>query len=280
MRTAVLTYHSNNVSGNTYESNDHVALASDLHTIAALGLPLVSLRHAVDVFLGRRPATARTAVAISCDDGSWFDWHDLPHPTWGEQPSLRSVLLAFRQRSGRPAPLTSFVIASPQARAELDRTCLVGTGWWGDDWWPQAAGADIDVQSHSGDHNHESLAVTAVHGGRKGRFDLVADWGEADAEIRQASDYIDSLCGHGHCRLLAYPYGETSDYLAAEYLPRHRDQHRLDAAFTTEPKPLSTGSDRWRLGRYVCGQHWRSAEQLRALLSSELRLAVSSSRPS
>jgi peptidoglycan/xylan/chitin deacetylase (PgdA/CDA1 family) len=274
MRTVVLTYHSNNISGNDYQNNDHVALADDLRTIASLDLPIVSLRDAVDVHLGTHAAPAEAAVAISCDDGSWFDWHDLMHPSWGLQPSLRNVLREFRAETGRRVSMTSFVIASPEARTELDRSCLIGSGWWGDEWWPLAAADGIDVQSHSWDHNHDSLAATALRGAAKGRFDVIVRWHEADAELRQASDYIDSRCGAGHCRLLAYPYGETSDYLADEYLPRHREQHRLNAAFTTEPKPLASGDDRWRLGRYVCGQHWRSTDQLRALLSGELGRAA------
>ena len=54
------------------------------------------------------------------------------------------------------------MIVSPEARAELDRTCLIGRGWWGDDWWPQATAGDlIAVESHSWDHNHDTLAQTA-----------------------------------------------------------------------------------------------------------------------
>jgi hypothetical protein len=88
----------------------------------------------------------------------------------------------------------------------------------------------------------------------------------ADAQIRQASDYLDARRGAPGARLFAYPYGESNDYLVKEYFPRHRAEHRQAAAFTTEPQPLSAGDDRWQLGRYVCGQHWRSPEGLRQLL--------------
>ena len=64
--------------------------------------------------------------------------------------------------------------------------------------------------------------------------------------------------------------GETSPYLCDVYLPGFRHEHRLDAAFTTQPQPVSPGADRWQLGRYVCGQHWRSPQQLQQLLRDAL----------
>ena len=48
MRVPVLTYHSNNVGGNDYANNDHVALAADLRRIRALGLRIVPLSLVVD----------------------------------------------------------------------------------------------------------------------------------------------------------------------------------------------------------------------------------------
>ena len=41
MRVPVLAYHSNNISGNDYASNDHVALAEDLRMIQRSGLRIV-----------------------------------------------------------------------------------------------------------------------------------------------------------------------------------------------------------------------------------------------
>lgn len=266
MRIAILAYHATNVSGTDYVDNDHVALAEDLRLIADLGLPVVPLRQAVTL----RQGDSGPAVALSCDDGSWFDWHDLPHPLHGVQTSFRTILQEFRAGSGRDASLTSFVIASPEARARLDQRGLVGRGWWGDEWWAEAAAVGIDVQNHSWDHNHDILDATAVEDPRKGCFNTLRHRHEAEAELRQASDYIDARCGAGHTRLFAYPYGQVSEYLVQEYLPRHQAEHRLQAAFTTEPRPLAPGEDRWRLGRYVCGHHWRSPDGLRALLRDAL----------
>jgi hypothetical protein len=66
--------------------------------------------------------------------------------------------------------------------------------------------------------------------------------------------------------LFAYPYGETNDYLVRDYLPNRIAEHRLRAAFGTDPEPVTRESERWNLPRYVCGHHWRSADALAALL--------------
>jgi hypothetical protein len=57
----------------------------------------------------------------------------------------------------------------------------------------------------------------------------------------------------------------VSDYLADEYFPA---QSETWAAFTTEARPLVEGADLWRLPRFVCGWHWKSAPELEAILSS------------
>ena len=271
MRVAVLTWHSNNVGGAAYAQNDHVALAADLELIAALGLPVYPLATVVEALLAGRELAP--GVALSFDDGSWFDWHDLEHPTLGRQRSFGNLLRdAQARRPQRPLHATSFVIASPQARDTLDRTCLVGRGWWGDAWWDAALASGLmAIESHSWDHQHETLPHTAS-GLPGGTFANVATHDAADAEIRQASDFLDARLPQRRTRLFAYPYGECSDYLVREYLPRHHAEHRLEAAFTTEPAPIAAGADRWQLPRYVCGPHWNSPDALRALLREALRV--------
>ncbi|MBB5207820.1 polysaccharide deacetylase family protein [Chiayiivirga flava] len=266
MRAAVLTYHSNNVLGHDYAQNDHVALASDLATLAALRIPVVPLQRVVDALDAPHTLPER-CVALSCDDGSWFDWHDLEHPTLGMQRSFANVLGdAEAARPGVPVHMTSFVIVSPQARAELDRTCLIGRGWWGEEWWQAALDSGrMAIESHSWDHQHDTLAQTAT-GLPGGTFRNVDTQAAADIEILQASAYLDAALPSRRTRLFAYPYGDVGDYLADEYLPLQRARHGLDAAFGTEPIAVHGRSDRWRLGRYVCGQHWNSAETLEALM--------------
>ncbi|MEO5559739.1 MAG: polysaccharide deacetylase family protein [Dokdonella sp.] len=268
MRVSVLTYHSNNISGNDYASNDHVALAQDLRVIHRLGLRIVPLARVVDVLLGEAsPATVENSIALSFDDGSWFDWHDIEHPTCGMQRSFAGVLRDFAAETGAAVHATSFVIVSPEARATLDETCLVGRGWWGDDWWPAAQKEGlIAIESHSWDHNHHTLPVTVQREQHKGTFRTIDSHGDADAEIRQASDWLDARLAPHRASLFAYPYGESNDYLLREYLPQHAHEHRLHAAFGTSPQPLEANANRWNLPRYVCGQHWKDSAELQRLL--------------
>jgi peptidoglycan/xylan/chitin deacetylase (PgdA/CDA1 family) len=268
MRVPVLTYHSNNISGNAYADNDHVALAADLRLIHCLGLRIVPLARVVDVLRGEAPESALgKTIAITFDDGSWFDWHDLDHPTCGLQRSFAGVLRDFVSETGASAHATSFVIVSPDARATLDRTCLVGRGWWDDDWWlPAQREGLIAIESHSWDHNHHTLPVTVQHAQLKGSFRSIDTHADADAEIRQAADWLDAHLAPHRASLFAYPYGESNDYLVDEYLPRFAHEHRLRAAFSTEPAPVEASSNPWCLPRFVCGQHWRSTDDLRLIL--------------
>lgn len=270
MRVPILTYHSNNVGGNDYADNDHVALAADLRRLHAEGVRIVPLARVVDAFLGEGgEEPVENAVALACDDGSWFDWHDLDHPTCGPQRSFANILRDFSAETGAPARITSFVIVSPSARAELDRTCLVGRGWWGDDWYAAADREGIvAIESHSWDHNHATLARTAQHAQAKGTFRTIDTYADADAEIRIANDWLDANVRTPRSGLFAYPYGETNDYLVRDYLPNRIGEHRLRAAFGTDPEPVTRRSSRWNLPRYVCGHHWRSADELARLVAS------------
>jgi hypothetical protein len=260
MRVPVLTYHSNNIGGNDYADNDHVALAIDLAQIHTRGLRIVPLARVVDVLLGLAPQSeVDHAVAISFDDGSWFDWHDLDHPACGRQRAFAGILRDFKAATGATAHATSFVIVSPQAREILDRTCLIGRRWWTDDWWPEAEREGlIAIESHSWDHNHHTLPETAQRDQRKGTFRAIDQFVDADAEIRAANDWLDAHCRTPRAGLFAYPYGETNDYLLRDYLPNCVAEHRLRAAFGTEAHPAEMSSHRWNLPRYVCGRDWKS----------------------
>ena len=279
MRTAVLTYHSVNISSNDYAGNDHVALREDLRLIAGLGLPVVPLRTVVAALNDPANAPFERAVALSCDDGSWFDWHDLPHPTWGMQRSFRGILDDHHRGTGIAAEMSSFVITSPEARADLDRLSLIDKGWWDDSWWPQAATDSLlRIENHSWDHNHEAVSRRAAPDTWPGNFTHIDNFERADRQIRQARDYLNRHCAPWRSTLFAYPYGDSNDYLQREYLPDFQHQHGLQAAFTTDPEPVTPASNRWSLGRYVCGFHWRSPDALRDLLSDGLGVQKFSGR--
>jgi hypothetical protein len=123
-KISILTYHSHRVLGNTYETNDHLALYQDLRTIHTLGFQIVPLRWIVEWVLGQRDdATLYRAVAITFDDGADFDYYDLDHPHSGPQRSFYNILCDFHKEYGSSVQphlqATAFVIASPVVRAEL-----------------------------------------------------------------------------------------------------------------------------------------------------------------
>lgn len=269
MRAAILTYHSQNINGRDYRSNDHVALREDLALIGALGRPLVAVRAIVDALLGLAdPAAVDGAVALSCDDGTLFDWHDRDHPVHGPQRSFANLIADAADRAGRSAPvLTAFVVASPAARREIDAGCYGGIPYSDDDWWvPASASGRVAIENHSWDHAHTCVGTIRQREQRKGTFLGIDNPDDADAQVRAAADFIDARLPARRTTLFAYPYGAASDYLADEYFPRYRDEHRVDAAFTDGAAIVTEATDRWRVPRFVCGLHWRSAGQLAAIL--------------
>ena len=269
MTAIVLTYHSVNLLGRDYARNDHVALASDLLALTAAGWQVRPLSDLVEAWLGGQLPYLENCVALTFDDGCLLDARDAVHPTLGPQRSFLNLRRDFAAAHPRAQPrlhASSFVIASPDARAELDRRDYMSLEWWGDDWWREAQDSGLmGVESHSWDHNHTSLERTAMRGPR--RFDTLATRDEARAEIEQANDYIAAVTGRAP-RLFAYPWGQVSPYLADDYFPNEGAAHHLRAAFTTEPAALDAAIDKWRLPRFVCGEHWRSAEAFAALLAA------------
>ena len=262
----VLTYHASTVGGPGYAANDHVAFAADLGTATRRGWRIVPLQWVVDQHLGRADRDLRRCLALSCDDGTVLDVQDVDYPGQGRQASFLSALEA---QGGQPERhLTCFVIASPEARDRMDRECLHGLGWMGEDWWsPALAGGRIGIGNHSWDHNHPVMGGPGADGLPRGDFHAVDSAGRADFEIRQACDYLAERLGRGNCPLFAYPYGHAPEFLVREWLPRHGDALGLQAAFGTQGGPVQADSARWHLPRYVCGLHWRSADEFDALLA-------------
>jgi peptidoglycan/xylan/chitin deacetylase (PgdA/CDA1 family) len=266
----IFTWHAMSVNGGGYADNDHVAFREDLERIHAAGLRVVPLGDIARALRGGTLDSLRGCVGLSFDDGSDFDFRDVPHPRWGVQRGMAGILADFRARHGVQAQptlhATSFVIVSPEARAVLDRTCMVGCRWWNDDWYREAEATGlIAVESHGWDHNHESLPAT-VSSAPRGTFDLArAD--EAEAEIAHAAVRLRDLRGRAGDVLFAYPYGKAGDFLAEEWLPAHGDAAGIGAAFAaSDGEPVSDASSRWRIPRYVFGDHWKSPGDLAAIL--------------
>lgn len=271
MKIPVLTYHSMNISRNVYAENDHLALVSDLQTINELGFSVIPLSQVVDWHQGAVSdnEVSRT-VAITLDDGSWFDYYDLDHPTCGVQRSMFNILMDFSDQnsSTRKAHATSFVISSPEARSALDKSCMIGKDWWGDQWWMDAVSSGVmDVECHSWDHVHTKLDHVAQQDQIKGDFSQVNSFTDAEFQFTKACEYIGNTLGGERPSLFAYPYGAASDYVVKEYLPKYKSRHQLRAAFTCEPKAVTKSDNVWLLPRFVCGRDWKSPQGLKAILN-------------
>lgn len=264
----ILTWHSVNVLDNTHAGNDLIAFSEDVDLLDRLGWTVLPLAEALRR-LHAETLPERAAV-LTLDDGSIMDFEDFDHPTCGRQTGILNRLLQFAGAlpdDSRHIPhVTSFVIASPEARAELDRVDYMSLGVWPDDWWaPANASGLMSVESHSWDHNHGSLSKTAQRENLRGDFRHIETEAECRAEVEQASDYIERRSGR-RPRYFAYPYGQASDYLRREYLPRHGASIGMEAALGCVPEPVDSTSDRWYLPRYVCGRDWKSVAELALLL--------------
>lgn len=269
-RIPILTYHGLHAPGWEYQENDHVALEQDLSLLGELGIRVVPLSVLVSHAFERSVSGLEQGqfVALSFDDGTDLDYEDFSHPDYGYLKSFRRILQekpGLGWDGGTPVG-TSFVIASPEAREELDRTCIAGRGQWRDSWWADAAQeGTLEIANHSWDHTHPSLMETALEAHHKGRFDRIEDFETADLEILRAEKFIRDKTEGRSKAMFAYPYGQLSDFLAEEYFPARENWFK--AAFTTAGEPMTAECDRWRIPRFVCGDHWRTREELSSILA-------------
>lgn len=268
-RLLVLAYHSINVGSSEYELNDHLAFAEDLKIMTLMGWRIEPLAAVTEAWLAGRDIPPRT-LALTLDDGADFDFHDLPHPTWGMQRSMLGIMGDFRARYPHAQPglhATSFVIVSPEARKILDRTCMIGKGWWNDDWWAAAnASGLMHIASHSWDHNHDTLPETRQHDQHKGTFFNIDTRADADGQIADSLNYIGKIAPNPGQALFAYPYGEAADYLVDEYFPDTVLNPGVMAAFGCQGGMMTESSNPWNLPRNTCGLHWKKPEELETML--------------
>ena len=271
MKIPVLTYEPMRIDGNGYGENDLVALASDLRQVTDAGFAIRPLREIVDAWLdGRASELGPRTVALACDHGADFDYVDLPHPRWGLQRSVFNLLRDFAaERPGAQPRLnvTCFAIVGPQARAALDGTCMLGKGWWRDDWWPTAVESGlIHIANQSWDHNHETLPPDLATGVRAGTFRSIDNERLAEHEIGQASAYLQTKAPNPGVGLFAYPYGDTNEFLLRDYFPRRSRSLGIRAAFTTRAGFLENGCGRWEAPRFMFRRDWSSPEELATIL--------------
>src|SRR5438874_13162439 len=99
MQIPVLTYHAARISGNDYESNDHLAFDQDLRLVHSMGFKIAALSDIVKR-LRSGDDTPRNELALSLDDGTDFDFFDLPHSTCGTHRSMLNIMKAFIDEVG------------------------------------------------------------------------------------------------------------------------------------------------------------------------------------
>ncbi len=271
----ILTYHSLNIEGNNYLGNDHVAFREDIALLTALGWRVIPLADLVQLLLEPNAVWPEKSIAITFDDGTNFDFEDLPHPSAGLQRSMLNIMRDFAVANPGAQPTmhaTSFVIASPDARDTMDRTGILGRGWMSERWWqPAVASGFFHIANHSWDHCHDSLPTIAQRDQLKGTFAGVDNKTDADAQIKLAAESIARVAPNPGVELFAFPYGTANSYLLEEYLPQQAEADGgqfVRAAFSVEPAPVTRGTNRWWIPRYVCGHHWKSSEELAAILGS------------
>ena len=264
MQIPVLTYHSTNISGNDYHTNDHIALRSDLNTIAQLGVSILSAHDLVKWIKGELVLDDKKKYTVlTFDDGIMLDYLDWQHPHHGFQSSFYNLLKAHEDYSHG----TSFVIASPKDRKILETTCMGGYSIWSDDWWQAAEDSQlISIENHSWDHLHETLETVAQKDNLKGNFKNIMTFDDAQQQIQQSSTYINSQLKNKKTRLFAYPCGDYNSYLVDEYFPKQQDE--IIAAFSCEPFHASKQSNIWKIPRYMCGLHWKNDSEFRKIIQS------------
>lgn len=276
MKPLVLTYHSHNIAGNEYGNNDLVTLYHDLRTLHQFGKKIIPLQTLV-AWLDGEVTDDRVdrSICLTFDDAPNLDFQDLSFPPHGQQRSGFNLLRDFQAEYGRNAQpelhATSFAIASPQARQQLDTTCLFAQHWLTDDWWHDAQHSGLwSIQNHSWDHNHPAVSPVAQKAQNKGDFSQIDTFAECQAQIVHSADYIAQKTGI-RPTLFAYPYGQSSAYLRTVYFPDHAAEHGCRAAFGITPGAITRQSPRWDLPRFVCGLHWNTPEQFLELLSTHSR---------
>jgi peptidoglycan/xylan/chitin deacetylase (PgdA/CDA1 family) len=272
-RGFVLTFHSHNISGGDYATNDHVALDRALTLLEGLRIPVLRLlgvvRHLRAGTFARLPARF---ACITFDDGSDYDWRDLDFPGHGMQRSMGAILRAHSRKLlgllwTRRAHATSFVIASREARREIAAGALGDAGLMTDAWWREAQRSGLmDIGTHGWNHVHPLVAEMASRPELVEHFERIDNARDAELQVGKAYESIRAAAGGDAGLIFAYPYGQVSEYIAATYLP---GQARIVAAVTAVAQPVVRDTNPWLVPRYVCGPDWNSDEGLEKIVTLE-----------
>lgn len=266
MPIATLCFHSGNPT-------DYLVLPEVLERLMAAHftiLPAITLAQTLrDKRLHELPDKV---CVLSFDDGQDMDFVDVLHPTHGAQPSFARILAAANAQAVAlgvdfSAHATSFVIAAPLTRAEIQEKEMPGYPWMSDRWWqPAIASGLFHIASHSYDHLSGSASSVKQRANVRGDFAQIDCYEDANWQIRKARELIEFIAPNpgvaNGTALFAYPFGHVSGYLYHEYFPEFVHEHGTIAAFTTEPELISAGTSAYAIPRFVLGESWHSPQDL------------------
>lgn len=267
----VLCYHSWTVNGPAYHENDHVALESDLKTLALRGYEIIPLPALIRLLRGGdfdEAAQGKKLVGITFDDGMVYDYCDAETHSCGEIKSFHTLMRESESVIAQMAPgprALSFVIASNQCRQVLGGP----EDQFNDQWWEACATEGIiGIGNHSWDHVHEMLDTVRQQDNLKGSFFEIKTFEDAEAQIAEANAYILEKTGGRSLSIFGYPFGHASPYLCEEYFPQHAQRIGLSAAFSTAGAPVTQDCSLWSIPRFVCGEHWKTPTEFLGLLDT------------
>ena len=191
MRAAVLCYHSQNIQGNSYALNDHIAFEHDIARIVQRKIPIISVAQLVNHLKGICRLSIPAAIVLTCDDGTSLDWFDYQHPEFGLQKSFNRILREKLNSNLSRSIMTSFVIACPVARQHIDNGCYAGAALSSDSWWIEAERSNYwSIENHSWDHWHVCLPFSTTADQPLGQFYTVNNYLRASKQVQQASRLI------------------------------------------------------------------------------------------
>jgi len=267
MRTcATLCFHSGN-------PKDYLVLPEVLERLMAARFAVVPAVTLAQTLREKRLHELPEKVCVlSFDDGQDMDFIDVVHPTHGAQPSFAQILRhanaqAIRAGATFSAHATSFVIAAPLARAEIQEKEMLGYPWMSDRWWQPAINSGLfHIASHSYDHLSGSASSVKQRMNIRGDFCQIDCYEDANWQIRKARELIEFIAPNlavtkGNA-LFAYPFGHVSSYLRDEYFPTFEHEHGTIAAFTTEPALINADTSLYAIPRFVMGESWQSPNDL------------------
>ncbi len=264
LKIPILLYHSANISGNQYNTNDCIAFENDLKTIKECGINIISTYTLIDYLTGKIELDRnKKYVVITFDDGVNLDFIDSHYLEFGNQKSFYTSMKEFQE----DIHATSFVIASSHARKNMDVDCLNNQKLITDDWWRTASESNIfAIENHSWDHVHPSNNQVFQQDNIKGDFNKILTVSDADNQIQKSSEFIDDKTNKKTC-LFAYPYGDYNDFMSEEYFPNK--QNKIKAAFTCDAKYVTKNTNIWKIPRFICGKHWQNSSEFKKLINLE-----------